>query len=196
MLNDYYQENAQRFFDQTVSVDMSELHRNFLELLPSPAKILDAGCGSGRDAKSFLDAGHAVTAFDASPAIVRLASAYIAAPVALLTFQKMEYEASFDGIWACASLLHVPFRELPEVFRRLRRALVDGGVLYASFKYGTGEVPRNGRRFTDMTELDLSQLLGQVDGFAEIRTWVSGDQRPGRGDEQWLNTLLRAEVLV
>lgn len=195
MLNDYYQDNAQQFFDQTVSVDMSELHRSFLATLPAPARILDAGCGSGRDARCFLEAGQEVVAFDASPAIALLASEYIGSPIEILTFQEMEYESRFDGIWACASLLHVPTGELPEVFGRLHRALVAGGVLYASFKYGAGEHLRNGRRFTDMNETDLSQLVARIGGFTEISTWVTGDQRAGREDERWLNTLLRSERL-
>jgi hypothetical protein len=84
---------------------------------------------------------------------------------------------------------------LPDVFDRLRRALVGDGVLYASFKYGMGEHERNGRMFTNMNELALSDLIDRVGGFSEIKTWITGDQRAGREDELWLNTLLRAEEI-
>jgi SAM-dependent methyltransferase len=193
--NGYYQNNARLFFDQTVDVDMSDLYRIFLATLPPLAKILDAGCGSGRDSKYFLGAGHEVTAFDASSSIAQLASDYIGSPVEVMTFQEMKYSSSFHGIWACASLLHVSTRELPDVFDRLRRALVGDGVLYASFKYGMGEHERNGRMFTNMNELALSDLIDRVGGFSEIKTWITGDQRAGREDELWLNTLLRAEEI-
>lgn len=192
--NQYYQDNAQLFFDQTVSVDMSEFYCYFLRALPSSARILDAGCGSGRDAKYFLDLGYEVSAFDASPAIAKLASEYIGSDVEILTFLEMEYESVFDGIWACASLLHTPIKELPEVIGRLHKALADGGVLYASFKYGAGEHKRNGRVFTDMNEVGISDLVNRLGSFYELKTWITGDQRNGREGELWLNTLLRSKV--
>jgi len=193
--DDYYHNNAQLFFDQTVDVGMSNLYRVFLDTLPPLAKILDAGCGSGRDSRYFLEVGYEVTAFDASSSIAQLAADYIGSPVEVMTFQEMNYASCFHGIWACASLLHVSTKELPEVFVRLRRALVGDGVLYASFKYGSGEHERNGRIFTNMNELALSGLIDRVGGFSEIKTWITGDQRAGREDELWLNTLLRSEEI-
>ena len=161
--------------------------------IPENGRLLDAGCGSGRDARIFMNHGFKVSAFDASAALAHLAAEYLRQPVDVLRFQELAYEKEFDGIWSCASLLHVPYSQLPDVFRRLRRALKKDGVLYASFKYGNGEHVRNGRLFTDMNEADLDVLLQQVNGFSEIETWVTEDRRPGRYDEQWLNTLLRKE---
>lgn len=191
--NDYYQANAKLFFDQTVAVNLSELYQHFIANLPPLARILDAGCGSGRDSKHFLDAGYKVTAFDASSCLAQLASEYIGRSVKVQSFSEIEYQSEFDGIWACASLLHVPMIEMPGVLLRLRRALVKDGILYASFKYGMGEHNRNGRMFTDMNEIVLFDLIDQVRGFSEIQTWVTNDQRAGREDELWLNTLLRSE---
>lgn len=190
---DYYKNNARAFVESTLQVDMQPLYQRFLPLLPERAHILDVGCGSGRDAKFFIALGHQVTAFDSSVEIAALAEAEIGHPVEVQRVQDIRYQKQFDGIWACASLLHVPWKELPDVFRRLYQALKPGGVLYASFKYGSGEHERDGRYFTDINEVGLVKLLGQVDGFREVETWVTEDRRPGRDDEQWLNTLLRAE---
>ncbi|WP_246156384.1 class I SAM-dependent methyltransferase, partial [Thiohalocapsa marina] len=108
-------------------------------------------------------------------------------PVAVLRVQDIEWMDRFDGIWACASLLHVPLAELPELLRRLARALKPGGVLYASCKYGAGEREHGGRRFTDLDEAGLAALLRAVPELAELETWTTADRRPGREGERWLN---------
>jgi len=189
---DYYQQHAGAFFADTVGVDMTPLYRRFLPLLPERADILDAGCGSGRDARAFANLGHRVTAFDASPALVALAESHLGRPVHCLRFQDIAWREAFDGVWACASLLHVPAAELPDVVGRLCDALRPGGVLYASFKYGRGAREHRGRRFTDLDEPGLAELLRQVPGLAPVETWTTGDLRPGREAERWLNTLLRS----
>jgi len=187
----YYQQNAGTFCADTVEVDMTPLYRRFLRLLPEQARILDAGCGSGRDARAFAELAHQVAAFDASSALTALAERHTGQPVHCLRFQDMTWRVAFDGIWACASLLHVPSAELPDVMGRLRAALRPGGILYASFKYGSGEREHNGRRFTDLDEPGLAGLLAQVSGLEPVETWTTGDLRPGRESERWLNTLLR-----
>lgn len=189
--DDYYQQNAATFFADTSEVDMTPLYRRFLPQLPDQAHILDAGCGSGRDARAFARLGHSVTAFDASPALISLAESLLGQPVQCLRFQDITWQKQFDGIWACASLLHVPPAELPDALQRLCRALKPRGVLYASFKYGSGEREHYGRRFTDLDEPGLAALLRQIPGLEEVETWITGDLRPGREAERWLNTLLR-----
>jgi SAM-dependent methyltransferase len=187
----YYTQQAEAFVRETQSVDMSRLYERFLPHLPSGAHILDAGCGSGRDTRAFRERGFRVTAFDASPAIAALAEAYLEMPVAVMRFQEIDWPRRFDAIWACASLLHVSGAELPAVMRRLAHALKPGGLLYASFKYGEGEQIRNGRHFTDLDETGLADLLKQTPELIEVETWVTGDVRPGRESERWLNTLLQ-----
>ena len=132
----FYDEHADEFYAGTVGADIGELYDAFLPLLPDGARILDAGCGSGRDSRAFLDRGYEVTAFDASAALVEKASALLGRPVRRLTFQEMDYTEAFEGVWACASLLHVPRAEFDAVLARLARALVPGGVAFLSFKYG------------------------------------------------------------
>jgi SAM-dependent methyltransferase len=183
----YYETHAAAFFADTVALDLSPLYARFLERLPAGGHLLDAGCGSGRDARAFLQRGYAVTAFDASPTLARLASAHCGLPVPVLRVQDMAWQEQFDGIWACASLLHVPLRELPEVLRRLAAALKPGGILYASFKYGQGEREQRGRRFTDMDEAGLAALLQAAPYFTVLETWITADQRLERVEERWLN---------
>ena len=188
----YYTANAPAFFADTVAVVMDPLYARFLPQIPPGGHILDAGCGSGRDTLEFLQAGYRVTAFDASPTLAALAQRHTGQPVQVLLFQDLAWRREFDGIWACASLLHVPAADLPEALGRLALALCPGGVLYASFKLGRGERDHRGRRFTDLDEAGLRALLAQVPGLTELETWVTEDLRPGRATEPWLNTLLAA----
>lgn len=190
--NGFYQKNAREFFDSTIHVNMQSLRQQFLMYIPVGGSILDAGCGSGRDAKSFLELEYQVTCFDSAPALAKLAEEYLSHPVNVLRFQDMNYVNEFDGIWACASLLHVPQNKLPEIFLKLFRALKQGGVLYASFKYGSGEVENNGRYFTNMNEHDFSNLLMRINVFKTIDIWVSDDRRPDRVNEFWFNALLKS----
>ncbi len=186
----YYQDNAQTFFDGTVNVDMSSLYEAFTRHLAPGARVLDAGCGSGRDAKAFQEMGYQVEAFDASPAMVELAREHTGLPVKVMSFEDVDWKEEFDGIWCCASLLHVPAVELPGVMRRLADALKPGGVWYVSFKYGDGEREVDGRRFTDMDEVRLQGTLKAL-AFINIESvWKTRDKRPGR-EEVWLNGVLQ-----
>ncbi|POC19244.1 class I SAM-dependent methyltransferase [Vibrio vulnificus] len=186
----YYTENAQSFFDATVSVDVQKLYDHFLPHLNPNGAILDAGCGSGRDAKHFKDLGFNVTAFDANRALVELASRHLAQNVIHATFDTFRAEPNrFDGIWACASLLHVPDQELAATFFTLSQLLKPQGIFYCSFKYGQAAHVRNGRFFTDMDENKLQQTL-TASPFTIQQTWITSDVRPGRESEQWLNAIL------
>lgn len=191
----YYENHARQFFDDTITIGMSPLYARFLRCLPNTGRILDAGCGSGRDASAFLELGYEVIAFDASPTLAAFASAYSGISVSVLRFQDVEWQSQFDGIWACASLLHVPAAELPDALSRLADALKPKGVLYASFKYGRGEREHNGRCFTDMDETSLATLLWEVQRLKELETWITTDLRPGREADHWLNTLLAPTAL-
>jgi 2-polyprenyl-3-methyl-5-hydroxy-6-metoxy-1,4-benzoquinol methylase len=192
----YYNQNAQSFSDSTLNVDMSALYREFLPYVVQNGYVLDAGCGSARDAAYFKSQGFSVSAFDASPALAELASSYLQQPVEVKTFQELECVNKYDGIWCCASLLHVPKAELPQVFINLQNALKPNGVLYVSFKYGTQERVHNGREFTDLTEQLLSSLLNQHTQLSIVKHWQSVDQRPGRESEVWLNAIIKAAPIL
>lgn len=188
----YYNNNAQTFSDSTLNVDMSALYAEFLPLIPKHGHILDAGCGSARDAMYFKQQGFTVSAFDASPALAKLASNYLQQAVEVKTFQQLNCTNKYDGIWCCASLLHVPKNELPEVFLKLQNALKPNGVLYVSFKYGMQERVHNGREFTDLNEDGLTALIAGHTELKILKQWQTVDQRPERESEVWLNALIKA----
>lgn len=188
-MTNYYDQNAQRFFDDTVSVDLTSLHNVFLKHVPKGGVILDAGCGSGRDGKVFLDQGYRVVAFDASAQLAALASEYMGQPVAHRRFNDVHERSVYDGVWACASLLHVPMADLPSSLSCLWDALKSGGVIYLSFKVGFGEHTRSGRRFTDLDESNLRGLVDGLEGVSDFEFWRTEDQRPNRR-EIWLNGLI------
>lgn len=190
MTINFYQTNARQFFDSTVNVDMTSLYAAFTEQLAPNARVLDAGCGSGRDSKAFREMGYQVEAFDASSEMVKLASRHAAVPVRQLSFHDLTDTGRYQGIWCCASLLHLPESQLPDAMQKLARALMPGGVWYVSFKYGNGEREKDGRHFTDLNEQALSSLIQQLPGIDIQSTWLTEDKRPDR-NETWLNALLR-----
>lgn len=187
----YYNTNAHSFVSATLSVDFTQTQDKFLHLLPPTASILDFGCGSGRDAKYFLDAGMQVDATDGSEELCRLASEYAGIPVRQMLFEELDAKAQYDGIWACSSILHLPKEALKDVLKKMIAALKEHGIIYTSFKYGTFEGERNGRFFTDFTEETFREFVADVDGIRIEEMWITGDVRPDRGDERWLNLILR-----
>lgn len=186
----FYQHNAEGFFNATVAVDMASLYTPFLERVTPQGKILDAGCGSGRDSKAFKALGFDVEAFDATPEMVALASKHAGIVVRQLTFAELIEQERYDGIWCCASLLHVPVAELPDAMQRLAVALKPGGAWYVSFKYGSGEREKEGRHFTDLNEKALEALVSQLPDIEVVAMWQTQDKRPER-NETWLNALMR-----
>lgn len=186
----YYDEKAEEFCAATRDADMSFCRNKFLNFMEQGACILDAGCGSGRDAKAFLEAGYQVTAMDASFKICKEAEKLLKQKVICISFEKMDFRQEFDGIWACASLLHISGEDIIQVLERCRIALKEKGVLYASFKYGQGERIVKGRLFNDYQEDSLKILMVKC-GFSIIEIFVSQDVRVGRDAERWVNVLAR-----
>lgn len=186
---EYYNENAQSFFEETVNADMSQQLKDFIKLLPVGGHILDAGCGSGRDSLALRQKGFIVEAFDASEEMCRRASDLLRQQVRLCRFEDLDYTDQFDGIWACASLLHITMEAMQNVIDHLHKSLKAEGVFYASFKKGIGERYCGERRFTDANEAYLKSILKDRFDIIEIRESV--DVRPGREDEVWMNVFAR-----
>ncbi|MBQ6407119.1 MAG: class I SAM-dependent methyltransferase [Butyrivibrio sp.] len=185
---EYYNKNADSFFEGSVNADMSAVRERFLSYVPEGGRILDAGCGSGRDSKAFLDVGYDVVPIDASEEMCKRASEYIGRQVKNMRFEEMCFDNEFDGIWACASLLHVPQDELLNITKRIHKALKLGGAVYASFKYGEGTKIRGDRVFSDFTEKSVIPLFEGA-GFEIVSNNVGTDSRPGREDEKWVNVI-------
>jgi SAM-dependent methyltransferase len=186
---DYYDRRAKEFYDNSVEADVSELYKGFLDLVPDGGWILDAGCGSGRDSKAFLEMGYQVEAIDASASMADLASKLTGLDVKERRFEEIDTVDRYDGVWACASLLHVPYSELARNLNSLVNAVKDSGVIYASFKLGDGERQIEGRSFTDMNPQRVEQLLLEFPTVRLVDAFITSDVRPGR-DEEWINLLL------
>jgi len=188
---EYYDQNAEQFFKTTADVDFTDTQDRFLQYLQLGSRILDLGCGSGRDARYFLEKGYQVDATDGSAEICRLASEYTEIPVRQMLFNELDAEEEYDGIWACASILHLPEEELRDVMHRIGTALKEDGIFYTSFKYGDFAGERNGRYFRDFTEESFREFLTDFHEFRMTDQWITSDVRPNRGEERWLNVLLR-----
>ena len=188
---EYYERNAESYFEATRDADLSSLYERFTRRLPPGARILDAGSGSGRDTLAFLRRGYSVSAFDSSPALCELSTRLTGVRTRILRFQELEDEEEYDGIWTCASLLHVPEAELPDAIACLVRALKPGGVLYMSFKHGAGErLTEDGRFFTDMTDDRLRWVLQSLSGVRLDELWMTAGEGQFHGRGEWLNALV------
>ena len=188
---DYYIVHSERFIADTQFLDLETLYARFLKYLPPGARILDAGCGSGRDSKAFKDKGYAVVAVDNAPAFVEHTAHYAQVTAYTMNFETLTFAEPFDGIWACASLLHLPPETLSAVFARLQAVLKPTGFLYASFKKGDFAGYRNGRWFTDLLIEKLRDLLAQQSSLSVVEHWETPDRRPERAQELWLNVILK-----
>lgn len=129
---DYYNQNADQFVKGTVSVDFKETQDRFLGAL-SGKRVLDFGCGSGRDTKYFIENGFEVVATDGSEELCKSASEYTGIAVKQMFFQELDEIDKYDGIWACSSILHLTKKELEDVLVRMIRALCQNGIIYTSF---------------------------------------------------------------
>ncbi|MEI7668193.1 MAG: methyltransferase domain-containing protein [Erysipelotrichaceae bacterium] len=190
MSHKYYDEHAQEYYTSSANADMSEPTGRFLSHIPKGSSILDAGSGTGRDTKIFLDLGYQVSAFDASIEMVKLSSIFTGIQTLHMTFEEIGFENQFDGIWACASLLHVDRLSLDEVFIKLRKALKPNGVIYCSFKSRDSDYTKDGRNFTCFTKDALLAYILQLNHFKIVDLWESADVRENREFEMWVNAIL------
>lgn len=191
----YYNKHIKSFIQTTRFVDFTNIQNKFLSCLPLGASILDFGCGSGRDTKYFLEQNYKITAIDGSEEICREASRYTGIKIKQMLFQELNDQDIYDGIWACASILHLSKNDLSQVFHKMTKALKENGIIYTSFKYGKFEGERNGRYFTDFTEDSLKEFISQIPQLQIKEIWTTGDVREGRGDERWLNILIYKEKI-
>jgi len=194
----YYDENAVEFAIKTAHIDMHDLYELFLNQLPKrdTQSILDVGCGSGRDANYFAEQGYEVTAIDASAELIQWAQRHHMSSkidwhhLDFSGIEKQPWKNKFTGIWACASLLHVHFLELPFVIKSLLKTLTDDGVIYLSFKYGKGERIDNERFFCDMDELRWKTIVAKIPHVIEYHIWLSADKRSGIKNN-WFNITIK-----
>lgn len=188
---DYYNRYAVPYYEETVDVDMTEVIEPFMELLPENAEVLDLGCGSGRDTITLEERGFYVTAMDGSEEMCKLAEVNTDQEVLQMTYEEMEFDNVFDGIWACASLVHLTDEEMRDVMKKLILALKMDGILYFSVHKGDRDGIYNGRYFRDYSKKELSGLMEEFPELELINIWTTQDALSGKTDGQWLNVLAK-----
>lgn len=187
---EYYNENADDFYNATCGVDLSDIYKKFEKYLSQKAHILDAGCGSGRDSKYFLSKGYEVTAIDASREMAVRAKVLTGLDVREMYFQDIKDVEVYDAIWTCASLLHVPKKDIHEVLQTLINSLKVSGIWYMSFKHGDTEREKDNRLFNDYTENTLEDLISNYPQLSILELWLTDDRREDRNDK-WINIIVK-----
>jgi SAM-dependent methyltransferase len=200
----YYEKNADAYAAKFDGFDLGELRAHFTEAVKKDApkresiygntapKLLEAGCGTGRDAAAFIADGFVVTAFDVSPAMVRKCSRRIRElkknPNSQIaeratssvcdekTFDEVRYRNEFDAVWASASLLHIPKKDLFDTIQRLVQSLKPDGVLFMSFKYGIGEAEFDSRHYSYFRRKELRIILDNIPNATILEMWLT-DQK-------------------
>lgn len=165
---EYYNKNAKIYCDQTLVGNLQENYNKFLEHLQPHAYILDFGCGSGRDSKYFLDNGYKVKAIDGSIEMCKLASKYINQEVTCMKFEELNDINTYDGIWACSSILHIEKENLSDILIKMINSLKVNGVIYTSFKIGTGYEIKEGKYYNYLTKDEMIQTLNKTSKSVEL----------------------------
>ncbi len=185
----FYDKNASEFLARTIDVDMSGLYERFLPLVCDGGLILDAGCGSGRDSKAFLDRGFEVEAIDASAAMVEATSSHTGIRAKRMTFEEIDWVDRFDGVWACASLVHTPYEDFQSALQKLVNAAKPRAPIYVSVKNGGGPANEGERQFFNYTEQRFRDALNGVLGHRISEIWVTDDSRADKERPRWLNAI-------
>lgn len=188
---DYYNKYANLYFESTVELNMEDTLEKFISFLPEGGAVMDLGCGSGRDSLYLIEKGFDVTAVDGSRELCELASIHIGQDVLLMKFSELDFDEVFDGIWACASLLHTTPDEFEDIFIKVIKCLKPDGVLYMSFQYGDFSGFRNGRYYQDFTTKRMKDIIGRYSELDLLDIWKSSDIRSDREDVVWLNVLVK-----
>lgn len=187
---DYYNKNSEEYFNSTLNVDMTNTYKPFLKLVPKDGKILDLGCGSGRDSMNFMKLGYEVTSVDGAKKLAKKASVLLGKEVIVSTFEELELKEKFHGIWACASLLHIKREDLKIVLNNLYNNLDDNGVFYMSFKYGEKEyVDDKNRYFNCFTDESIISFINENTKYNILGLYITEDKLGRVNEVKWVNLI-------
>ncbi|HAE43653.1 MAG TPA: SAM-dependent methyltransferase [Clostridiales bacterium] len=188
---DYYDKNSEKYITDTMSASMEELLERFASYLPNNGLVLDLGCGSGRDSLWFLAQEYELLAIDGSKELVEHCQKLLGESVIHATFEDFETDKKFDGIWACASLLHVKLEDLPGMIVKYANYLKQKGVFFMSFKAGEVDYVKDGRWFTNFTEDKLLIMINDIENLEVVEVIKTHDVRKERQDEMWLSIIAK-----
>lgn len=187
---DYYNHNADQYFNSTVNADMIECCNKFLKYVSPGGRIIDIGAGSGRDSRYFKAKGFDVDAIDASAELCKLATKYAGVAVQNIKIEDWNPKCKYDGIWANASLLHLSDEKIEMFINRIPEYMNPGSVFYFSMKMNTSAwTDSSGRYFVDFSENKLKQLILKQESLKIQDYWISGDTL-NREKTKWLNSIL------
>lgn len=189
----HYHQHARDFWEGTRNHDVSQNRQSLLGHLlgQGPYRILDFGCGPGRDLKAFRDLGHEAVGLDGCAPFVEFARRYSGCEVWLQDFLSLQLPSEyFDGVFANAALFHVPSQELPRVLAKLRVALKPNGVLFSSNPRGENEEGWSGERYGVYYDLPRWRALVTAAGFIELTHYYRPPGLP-RKQQPWLASLWR-----
>ena len=185
---EYYNNNAEEYYGRSAGADLGDAISRFAWYLPDGARIIDIGCGSGRDTAAFIDMGYDAVGLDASVEMARVAREMFGIEVIVADMASWVADEPYDGVWCCASLLHLGDSEVERFFGNLRGNVADGGVVFVSVKTGieTG-IDENGRFMRNFDEDEIHGLLDDA-GFEVKEVWKTEDGL-GRDHVVWLNVI-------
>lgn len=185
----WYDANARAYCLNTVTASMDAAMQRFVNHLPVRGVVLDLGCGSGRDARTMALLGYIVDARDFSVEMARHALEVSGVNVRIQDARDMEDTCAFDGVWACAVLLHLRPAEMIDVMTRIHASLKLGGVVYLSVKQGRGQGSEDGRFFCYWSQNEVESVATLQCGFEIVESWLSQDL--SRPNIQWINVIAR-----
>lgn len=188
----FYNREAERYKEERNEIKgFGEIYKPFIKYIKHNGKILDFGCGSGRDSLYFKNNGYNVIALDGSKEMCDITRQLCNIEVKEMFFEDFKEENTYDGIWACASLLHLPKDILINVLKNLALSLKENGYIYASFKYGDYEGIRNRRYFIDFTEESFKDIIKKIPDLEIIETYQTNGVLKSQIRKHWLNIVLK-----
>lgn len=188
---DYYNNNAKNYFDFTINANMQLQYDSFLKFVKRTGKILDFGSGSGRDSLYFKNKGYDVTAIDGSEEMCKLAREYTGLDVKCMNFNDFHEVNSYDGIWACGSLSHIEKKDMLDMLKRLRDALMQDGHIFIAMKRGFGEeLTQDGRFYSYIDFSDMEDLADKAD-LKSMMLYMSKSVNNPDEPKYWNNYILR-----
>lgn len=190
---EHYNQRSEDFWEGTRSHDVGQNITALLQFIESapPSRILDFGCGPGRDLKRFTELGHVAVGLEGATHFAAMARAHSGCEVWQQDFLKLDLpDNDFDGVFANAALFHVPSQELPRVLLQLHACLKPGGVLFSSNPHGHNEEGWNGERYGVYHDLETWRRYVSAAGFVEITHYYRPAGLP-RERQPWLASVWR-----